>query len=830
MQAESFLEAGDDAMLVAPRVEFAREIRRMNLLRPKFLAEVSGASYETEALDAESRDLESALKNRKVPTQEIEEIVQAHRVQRQKLADFVQKQKEYKASLPERPPVDSEAQPPPPPPEFPALEPIPGLPQEFADYLAGAVAWHNPAVRDKSSARSRWEHLLELPPTERRYKSTWATYMLAKSWEKETPERAMSYFSQTRQLAKARFVDSIGLAAASLGWEAKLEFKLKHYEPALELYLQQLAAGDESALQSLRIVAGEALDAEVEELAALAKNLRTQRTLTTYSLSLGPERETSEDGPDHGSAAPAKRMRRWLDAVERAEPRDLESAEKFALLAYQQSDFKLARYWIELSSGSPVAEWLRAKLLFREGKLDRATVAWAHVASLFPVRPRNPTNEVPVEVFADTLHVWTGYLATTPERYVLAELGALQLSRGDYVRALDAFLNAGFWREAAYVAERVLSVEELKSYVDRTWPAATIEQAAEEEEKYGEDSVSPALLRTQIRYLLARRLTREIHGDESRPYYPEEWVSQFDALARTLVSGWDESQSVETRAAALLEAARITRTDGMELLGTELEPDWHICSGNCEGTPSEALRGTNAALKLLRASHDELDRAHRHHADPEARFHYRYQAAFLAWEAAKLLPNNSGQTAYVLWQGGSWLKARDPRTADLFYKALVKRNPQTDLGVLANRTRWFPRLDENGQIPSANPEPELPMSVPGLLTEPSEPSDRDPVDLGVSSEQPTADTLFNSDRDLPLVTTEIDEEGGELQTKAYYIVRAGDTLGRIVRKVEQAGIETTWQELLEVNPGLEPSRMKIGQKLLLPGLPPNIDASPQLEN
>jgi len=34
--------------------------------------------------------------------------------------------------------------------------------------------------------------------------------------------------------------------------------------------------------------------------------------------------------------------------------------------------------------------------------------------------------------------------------------------------------------------------------------------------------------------------------------------------------------------------------------------------------------------------------------DPEVRFHYRYQAAFLAWEAAKLMRIIPDETALVL--------------------------------------------------------------------------------------------------------------------------------------------------------------------------------------
>src|SRR5205823_3426596 len=114
------------------------------------------------------------------------------------------------------------------------------------------------------------------------------------------------------------------------------------------------------------------------------------------------------------------------------------------------------------------------------------------------------------------------------------------------------------------------------------------------------------------------------------------------------------------------------------------------------------------------------------------RFHYRYQAAFLALDAAKLLPDNSDETARILCIAGSWLKNRDPQTADLFYKALVRRCRKTVLGAEADRKRWFPQIDEQGNlIPASNPAPstEPPVENPNApITEEAEPEGEGPAD------------------------------------------------------------------------------------------------------
>ena len=71
----------------------------------------------------------------------------------------------------------------------------------------------------------------------------------------------------------------------------------------------------------------------------------------------------------------------------------------------------------------------------------------------------------------------------------------------------------------------------------------------------------------------------------------------------------------------------------MELIGTEVEPDWHMHADSYQEGVTAASRAANDHSKALIASEDELQRAAQHTADPEERFHYRYQAASLAWDS-----------------------------------------------------------------------------------------------------------------------------------------------------------------------------------------------------
>jgi hypothetical protein len=129
----------------------------------------------------------------------------------------------------------------------------------------------------------------------------------------------------------------------------------------------------------------------------------------------------------------------------------------------------------------------------------------------------------------------------------------------------------------------------------------------------------------------------------------------------------------------------------MELMGTELDPDWHLHGGNMTGSLTPEGRAVDGPMAI---SEEEVRRTAQSAATPGNRFHYRYVAAELAWQAAELMPNGSDETARVLCIAGSWLKLRDPQAADRFYKALVRRCGKTPLGREADRLRWFPVIQE----------------------------------------------------------------------------------------------------------------------------------------
>lgn len=808
----NLLGSGDAAVLAAPVADFQRELARMELVPSRFEHVESTNTYAQEAIDAELDDLAAALKRAKVKGEEFARITGTHAANRNRLAEYVAAFEtwESRAWMDEGGSATDQRG---PKPVFPEFAEVPDLPGEFVDYFAGAVALRNPDT-EPGAERAAWERLLARPAAERKYKSTWAAFMLGKSWEDEADDKAVEYYQRTRELARTGFADPIGLAAASLGLEARVELQRNHFRRAIELYLEQYAAGDASAVQSLQIAAARALEnAEAAELRALAAAPATRSVILAHLISGSAVR--SYPSEDDG-AAPA--VQAWLGAVEAADVKDVAAAERLALAAYQAGEFEAAQRWIKRARGAPVARWLQAKLILREGRIAPAAALLAGVVKQLPIAASNAlTNSTE---FADSLHAFCGgetYFDEHSARVqVLGELGVLQLSRGEFEPALDALLRSDFWEDAAYVAERVLTTDQLKSYVDREWPEV-VPPTETEATPLREDQTDPMttdemeeaepeirareLIGQEIRYLLARRLTRELRGHEARAYYPAEWQSQFDELVAALDAGWNESAPAERRAKSLFAAAWIARTNGLELLGTELGPDWKIHEGQFDCGLSWEDRATNSSeAKINLPTEAELNRAAQHRADPEQRFHYRYQAAFLAWEAAKLLPNNSDETARVLCAAGTWLKNRDPETADLFYKALVRRCRKTAIGEQADQVRWFPVLDIDG-----NPIPYQPRVE--AITETLAGSEAAPVEPG------------------PDVASEADPA----PPGTVYIVHAGDSLAAIAAATAALGQPVTMAQILEANPGLDPARLRVGRKIIIPASAPVAAPGPDIE-
>jgi len=660
------LIGGDNVVLKAPVVNFHTEIKSIKIpYDPGCKTVYKGkVRYEEFQVNTDVADLAEALKDSGISEKRRQEVVANYRNARQGLVKFknaIQAWKDNKDVGPK--PVFSM-------PDFDRE-----VPGEFVDYFRGAVFYHR---LEKDKAKEAWSRLLRRPQKERHYRSTWAVFMLGRMMH-DRGESAIKYYKEVRNLSARGFSDSIGLAAASYGRQAQILRGMGKFDEALELYFVQLSTGDRGAMNSICMVASQCLRTKDPEVfAKLAANKTTRQIFTAYLVSRRFSKQLST---------------MWAGALTNANVSVADEGARLALAAYRSGEIELARHWLDVSNDdTDMSIWLRAKLFLYDGKIDLAAKVLAGIVPGFPAA-RNPIRD--------------GYQQQLIDTRVRGELGVLYLARRQYVESLDILISGGYWEDAAYVAERVLTPEELIAYVDMKWPAVKgkIDERILQPWRYGD----PNWFTVRIRYLLARRLSRLGMFDKASQYYPSKWQSRLNEYLLALSDGEDTSKSKEFRASKLWKAACITRYEGMELFGTEVAPDWYHYGGHFDREPLHYVRGSDEYAriaypkrkrdlsgrfensKVVLVSKDEQKKIQMHTITPELRFHYRYKAVDMAWRAATLMEDQSNETARVLCIAGSWMAKRDQKTADKFYKAMVNRCGSTELGKQADKLRWFPK-------------------------------------------------------------------------------------------------------------------------------------------
>lgn len=672
------LSEGDQAFLRAPWIRLKSEMRALIGGKPSpYKAVEARKDRPTQTMEVALADLSQALQSAGYTRQEQQAIQTQHRQQREIIHRYRQAQDRWESM--------NQSWFPNPNPE-PTLDLMPlaeGLPEEFAEYLKGAIAYHR---NQFPVAREAWKKLLNLPPSKRHYRSTWALYMLGRMQVDRAPAEAIQSFQTLRKGVDEGFSDTLGLAAASLGWEARAAFNLKQYDRAIELYLEQWAAGQDepSAHQSIERVIQAALKDEDADLLPLAE-MEASRTMVTLFLSQRMVQADSELQPDAFVA-----FNRWLKALESSKLPSDPLVEPLALGAYRRGLFDLCSSYLRLAPTESLNRaWLASKCAFREGDLEKAYEELTLAARLFPDQDKPMTDQTASSETEVHHGLWL------PHQRLWGELGMLTLQRGDYLEAMKTLLNAGYWMDGAYIAEQVLTSSELQAFIDQEYSTDRQPYELDESTQWGRaytmgEPWPKEILEGQLRYLLARRLTREGQFEKALDDYPNSIKPIHLERMQAIRSGGDPSLSLELRAKALWKAARLTRYQGMELMGTELAPDWSLHQGNFQDGVSTEGRQQYLASHQLKPTAEEKARTENSHPKPNQRWHYRHVAANLAWEAIAWMPDDKTATAEALCEAGGWLKDKDPEAADRFYKALVTRCSTTALGQAAAQLRWFP--------------------------------------------------------------------------------------------------------------------------------------------
>ncbi len=527
------------------------------------------------------------------------------------------------------------------------------LPDELRLYAIGAAAFY---VGEHQRAVEAFQQLLALPADQRRLRSTWAAYSLGRALFAVSTEagsgdpvvlqdQARAAFRQARELSISGFSDPLELGIASLGEEARVAYTADDWDSAIGLYAIQNLQGSPVGYSSLLQLAGDLSAQPDERLSELLKSKAVQRLVTAYLLSRVGWWDGEEPSGD-------KRLFELL----RANARDnLDDADRLAAVSYQHGDYASAQAFVQKASDTGLAWWVRAKLALRDGDKVAAAAAYAKAAQAFPNDESWGGRRTPD---------WN-FESVQPKCRVEGESAILALQRGDYLQAFDQLYRgqSNYWYDAAAVAERVLTVDELKQYVDAQVPAPP---ALSQEDR---DNYVPLPVAASLRNLLGRRLLREGRFDEAPAYFDnadlQNKARAYGQLRQDAESKWWPTR----RAEAYFNASWMARKWGMELLGYEMAPDYASLGGNYSLEPVELKVGPLVA-------EGEVQRQQASAAQPDMRYHYRFVATALASQAADHLPHTSQAFAAVLCNAVGYNSSLEEQSA--LYQRYVKEGPYVD--------------------------------------------------------------------------------------------------------------------------------------------------------
>jgi len=372
----------------------------------------------------------------------------------------------------------------------------------------------------------------------------------------------------------------------------------------------------------------------------------------------------------HGPTAAQRRLGALLDALAaQAKPgAPLEDADRLAALAYHGGRYELAARFAD-ASRSALAAWVQAKLALRRGDATRAAALYAQALHATQAQADDD-------------------LSPDQRDRLAAEHGTMQLARGEFAAALAQWWAVGghYWEDLAYVAERVVTTDELKAFVDAHVPAGLPVTPLIEDDEVVAHQPDPG---GRLRDLLARRLMRDGRMDEALRYFhaPDpRWrdpdLRRHAEDYRDALLDIDHAWTRIGRARYRFRAAVMLRRYGLDLVGYELAPDNQLMDADFEMPFSPPDTGPNhaaPAVPIVPVSPAELARLRATAPHPDLRFHYRYLAADLAAKAADDLPPRSQAFAAVLCRASAWtVRADDPGISSAYYRRYLKQGAVVD--------------------------------------------------------------------------------------------------------------------------------------------------------
>jgi tetratricopeptide (TPR) repeat protein len=601
----------------------------------------------------------------------------------------------------------------------------PPHPLELSLYLASLET-------DRLEAVPLCERILALPPEQRRNLTALAHYRLARmlmgatNWEEMTEQRARlrmasirHHLNATKQAVEDGYPDICKVSLQCDGWIAYSESMIApadlleklgvaDFGKALRTYLAMRARGEASGSSSaLHLIRKLAREGAFE---ACAKDPDLRRLMTIYLCgggSVSPYAPLDQGIVNHYAA-------RWLEALDKARIPASDDALRIANLQYSSGNWNGCAESLKfLRADDPMAALLRARVNLRQDNLSGA------IASLRPAVNEAQTGPLTEYMGSETsreeLYRSTYYLQASTDDVeawtsrVRGELGVLLLRDNDYVGAMGAFYSSDKSRDAAYVGECLLSVDELKHSVDATWPKPMLKKEVSVD---NQPRIVP--VRYEVRHLLARRLFREGRWDEAMPYFPDDVrpVAARYVELRRKADRWSLDRL--GRADAYWRAALIMAKQGDGLIhndfGRYWSPDgsWYLRSAEIT-TENWHERPDLPKLRLqvndwrvptdyVKPSDDEITRAKawiKKNLEKPDRSHRMasYASIDLIMRAVSFLPDNDVRGSLMLQYAGNQLRYVEPMAVQPAYRTLAIRFKKTPLGRHAWNKHWFSHDD-----------------------------------------------------------------------------------------------------------------------------------------
>jgi hypothetical protein len=523
-----------------------------------------------------------------------------------------------------------------------------GVPEEFQLYRMGVQDMGLIGGPEETSENG-WKKLLMLAPDRRRYRTTWALYMLGNI--QADHREAKKYYDSLRHAVLGGYHDSLHLAATSFKKES-----LKVGISSLNSFI---------ALSKMYLAGFHYGDAEIKDLQGLAwVILNDPKTLDEESLSLLIQPEVLGvlnaiilDDLGHREVSRQSLAAKFYQRLDQREVFSVTNAEILAWGAYTVGEYDLAQKWLGLADVKKyLTLMLKSRLAARNGDLDGSLKIAG--AALHAYRQQMNFDPLTMDQFPARDFDW---VPTAPAElgFFMGQTATMALNMKKTDLAFKFFLAGRHWLDAAYLAEQILTTKQLQALTKEAYTVATINK-----KKSGIQTV-------WLKHLLARRLMREEKFDDAIVLFKNKPSAndahdfvQIEYDLKNLATQYKTKIklskktgiSADEKAANLFAAATLKRKYGLELFGTDVEPDWAIFDGQYDPTPIHSSQPNQKRLTFQ-------------HCDD--RFHYRYEAVDLAQQAAK----SSSYTEFsckVLGTAGNWIKDRNAEVGKGIYKVASK--------------------------------------------------------------------------------------------------------------------------------------------------------------